>query len=153
MKIHPDQINPIVPENDKTQKNKDSGKFSKMLEQEISKPGTEQAASSSARLDMLQNSQLLGSSLLTSQTREPSFMNQMDSLLNKWENYAADMDSPGSSLKDVYASLQSISGQINEMKNSSAFKRQSEEVKSIIQEIEVLATTEVIKFNRGDYLA
>ncbi|WP_051617151.1 hypothetical protein [Desulfonatronovibrio hydrogenovorans] len=154
MKINPDQISQIARENGNVQKKTSpSGEFGKMLEQEISRGQTQdKTASGPARLDILQTSQLLGSSLITSQNRESSFMNQMDSLLNKWENYAAGMDSPSSSLKEVYANLESISRQIKEMKNSSSFDNQSPEVKSMIQELEVMATTEVIKFNRGDYL-
>ena len=155
MKINPEQINQIARENGSAQKNKSANEFGKLLEQEISKghSGKEAGASASARLDMMQQSQLLGSSLITSQKREPSFMNQMDSLLNMWENYAADMDSQSSSLKKVYANLQDISQGLKDMKKSGAFENQPPGVKSMVQELEVMTTTEVIKFNRGDYLA
>lgn len=154
MKINPDQINQIARENSNTQKNKSANGFGKMLEQEISKgqTGTDASSMPSARLDMLQHSQLLSSSLITSQKQETPFMNQMDSLLNMWENYAADMDSPDSSLKKVYDHLQNISQEIKNLKNSSSFENQRPEVKSMIQELEVMTTTEEIKFNRGDYL-
>ncbi|MCA1743125.1 MAG: hypothetical protein ABR542_11775, partial [Desulfonatronovibrio sp.] len=144
MKINPDQINQIVRENSNVQKNKSANGFGEMLEQEISRgqKGTDAPSMSSTRLDMLQNSQLLSSSLITSQKQETPFMNQMDSLLSMWENYAADMDSPDSSLKKVYDSLQNISQEIKNLKNSSGFENQRPEVKSMIQELEVMTTTE-----------
>ncbi len=155
MKINPDQINQIARENGNAQKNKSAKEFGKLLEQEISKgqSGREAGASAPERLGVMQQSQLLGSSLITSHKREPSFMNQMDSLLNMWENYAADMDSRSSSLKKVYANLQEISQGLKDMKMSNAFENQPPGVKSMVQELEVMTTTEVIKFNRGDYLA
>ncbi len=155
MKINPDQINQIARENEGIKKDRTKNEFGKMLEQEISRgqSGREASSSASAKLDILQQSQLLGSSLITSQQREPSFMNQMDSLLNKWENYAADMDSPDSTLKNVYTHLQSIAQGIKDMKDSSSFEHQRPEVKSLIRELEVMTTTEEIKFNRGDYIA
>ncbi len=155
MKINPEQINQIARESATVKKNKKSSEFGKMLEQEISRkePGTELKGSASSRLDILHQSQLLGSSLLTSQKPEPTFMNQMDSLLNMWENYAADIGSPDSSLKNVYAHLQDISQGIKDMKQSSAFESQHPQVKSVLKELEVLTTTEMIKFNRGDYIA
>lgn len=155
MKINPEQIHQIARENGNVQKNRNSNEFGKMLEQEISREqsGTGTGSSTAARLDIMQQSQLLGSSLITSQKQEPSFMNQMDSLLNMWENYAADMDSRDSSLKKVYQDLQNITQGIKDMKKSSSFDHQRPEVKSMIQELEVMSTTEMIKFNRGDYIA
>ncbi|WP_052507521.1 hypothetical protein [Desulfonatronovibrio magnus] len=153
MKINPEQINQVVRENKNVQTNRTNNEFGKMLENEIAKDHMAgQASSPSARLDLLQQSQILSSSLITSQQREPSLMNKMDSLLNMWENYAADMDSPDSNLKQVYNHLQNISQGIKDVKNSSSFENQRPEVKSILQELEVMTATEEIKINRGDYL-
>ncbi len=155
MKINSEYQQQINQNLEKTSRNKSSEDFSQMLEQEISQSsGTSQGKEKSApqSTQMMQSTQALGGSLLTMQQQEPSFMHQMDNLLNQWENYAADMDSPESSLKQIYSHLEHIMQGARDLKNSSGFDSQPQEVKSLVEELEILATTEVFKFNRGDYL-
>ena len=80
-------------------------------------------------------------------------MHQMDDLLSKWENYAAEMNSPEASLKQIYGHLEHILEGVREMKESKSFEDQRPELRSLVEELEVMATAEVVKINRGDYLA
>ena len=156
MKINSEYQNQINQSQENTQKKKPAEEFSRMLEQELSKntgTGQEKKASSAARTNMLHPAQLLKNSVLTEQKQEPSFMNQMDDLLSKWENYAAEMNSPESSLKQIYGHLEHILEGVREMKESKSFEDQRPELRSLVEELEVMATAEVVKINRGDYLA
>lgn len=57
------------------------------------------------------------------------------------------------SLKQAYELLQGIDGQVAALKDSTTTLRgQSSGFDSLLNELEVLTTTEKIKFNRGDYL-
>ncbi|EFI33348.1 conserved hypothetical protein [Desulfonatronospira thiodismutans ASO3-1] len=156
MKINSEYQNQINQSQESTQKKKPAEEFSRMLDQELSRStgaGQGEKASNTARADMLHPAQLLGNSILTQQKQEPSFMNQMDDLLSKWENYAAEMNSPESSLKEIYGHLEHILEGVREMKDSKSFEDQRPELRSLVEELEVLATAEVVKINRGDYLA
>ena len=79
-------------------------------------------------------------------------MNQVDQLLSKWENYAAGLEKPEADLRGLYATLQEISRQIKELKENFNLNSQKPELKSILEELEIMTTTEEIKFNRGDYI-
>ncbi|WP_291320998.1 hypothetical protein [Desulfonatronospira sp.] len=156
MKINSQYQNQINQTQENTQKKKTSYEFSRMLDKELAKSAEHkqgEKASNTVRTDMLHPGQLLGSSLLTEQKQELSFMHQMDDLLNKWENYAAEMQSPDSSLKQIYSHLENILAGVREMKDSQNFENQRPEIKSLVQELEVMAATEVVKINRGDYFA
>jgi len=155
MKINPEYQNQINQSQENTQKKKPAEEFSRMLDQELTKntdTGQGDKTSHAAGADRLHPAQLLGNYILTEQKQEPSFMNQMDDLLSKWENYAAEMNSPESSLKQIYGHLEHILEGVREMKESKSFEDQRPELRSLVEELEVMATAEVVKINRGDYL-
>lgn len=74
--------------------------------------------------------------------------------LNLWDSYARALGSPksNSSLRDAYALLEDIDAQVARC-NESGMRGQNPGLDAILNEIEIMATTERIKFNRGDYLA
>lgn len=73
--------------------------------------------------------------------------------LDLWDTYAQALgrSSSDTALKDAYAILQGIDSRISQLKanplagNNAAFD-------GVLNELEILATTEKFKFNRGDYL-
>lgn len=78
----------------------------------------------------------------------------MEGMFDSLDSYAQQLagHEPGS-LKEAYALLQSVNGRIADFKQDfpNAASEQPE-LASLINEIEVLATTEAFKFNRGDYM-
>ena len=80
--------------------------------------------------------------------------NQMDGMVTTFEQYASQMArNEGADLREAYSLLENMSGQIAGFK--SRFPNAGEEMPELaamLNEIDVLATTETFKFNRGDYL-
>ena len=152
MKITPDQIAKLNSEQIKTQKNK-AEDFSKILNQELNaKPAPESELSGTAGPSSPAVSPLLSPAMLNIQQTETAIMNQVDQVLTRWENYAAGLKKPEPDLRGLYATLQDISGQIKDLKENFNLNTQKPELQSILEELEILTTTEEIKFNRGDYI-
>ncbi len=87
---------------------------------------------------------------------ERDVMNAIDSLLSKWENYAENLAAPGAAqgLRQAYGVLEDISGQVSSLKKANPGMDQAHpDLKSMLDEIEIMTVTEKFKFNRGDYLA
>ncbi len=78
---------------------------------------------------------------------------RLDGILAGFEEYAQQLGTSEPDLKSSFALLQRMSGQIAEMR--AAFPdlaEQSPELAAMVNELDVMATTETFKFNRGDYL-
>ncbi len=74
---------------------------------------------------------------------------RMEGILERWENYAANLrEVPGASLRSAWAELEGISGEVEQVKGLTAG---NPGLRGLADELEVLAVTERIKFNRGDY--
>lgn len=79
-------------------------------------------------------------------------MDQAAGTLDLWDNYARALGSSGNaSLRDAYALLEGIDGQITALRSSPAMGK-SAAFDGLVNELEILAATEKFKFNRGDYL-
>lgn len=79
---------------------------------------------------------------------------RMESMFDTLENYAGEMArNDGADMRSAYATLQQMSSQIAEFKDRfpNAATEQPE-MSSMLNELDVLTTTEIFKFNRGDYL-
>jgi len=153
MKINPEQVAKLSNEQNKTQKSKTADDFSKILNQELSaKPVSSSGVSGSTGISAPSINPLLSPALLNHQPVETSLMEQVDQLLSKWENYAAGLENPQADLRGLYTTLQEISGQIKELKENINLNTQKPELRSILEELEIMTTTEEIKFNRGDYI-
>ena len=152
MKITPDQIARLNSEQVKTQKNR-AGDFSKIFNQELNTSAqTNNQISGTAGPSSPSVSPLLSPAMLNIQQTEIAIMNQVDQVLTRWENYAAGLKKPEPDLRGLYATLQDISGQIKNLKENFNLNTQKPELQSILEELEILTTTEEIKFNRGDYI-
>lgn len=77
---------------------------------------------------------------------------QASGALDLWDNYARTLGASTSNtaLRDAYAMLEGIDGQVSLLKASPAAGK-SAALDAIINELEVLSATEKFKFNRGDY--
>lgn len=84
---------------------------------------------------------------------ERAVMNNMDTLLAKWENYADTLASGSGrdSLKQAYGVLENIESGVKKLKDDLP-RDANAGLGSLVNELEVMTVTEKIKFNRGDYL-
>ena len=86
---------------------------------------------------------------------EQKVMEHIDSLLHNWENYARVLKTPatGDGLRQAYGFLENIQSEVNELKGSAPdLGKDHPNLKSMVNELEILTVTEQFKFNRGDYL-
>ncbi len=93
-----------------------------------------------------------GSGQFTEQER--AVMQDMDTLLAKWESYADKLaaGSEEGSLKQAYGVLENIETGVKRLKEELPSDANAG-LGSLVNELEVMTATEKIKFNRGDYLA
>ncbi len=80
--------------------------------------------------------------------------NQASGTLDMWDSYVSTLGSAGNngSLRQAYALLQGIDGQVASLKeNTAGLRGQNPGLDTLVNNLEVLATTEKFKFNRGDY--
>ncbi len=73
--------------------------------------------------------------------------------MDKFESYANTLREPSQgNLRDAYNTLEDVASHVQTLKTQSgSLLEQNSNLASIINELEVLATTEKFKFNRGDY--
>lgn len=79
---------------------------------------------------------------------------QASGTLDMWDSYVNALGKPGAgeSLRDAYSLLQGIDGRVTELKQGTAGVRgRSPGFDSLLNELEIMTTTEKFKFNRGDY--
>ncbi|MGE4470242.1 MAG: flagellar assembly protein FliX [Desulfovibrio sp.] len=158
MKIHPDQIEGVrqSQQQQRADKAKQSGAaFDELLGQEVAKsagaakaPGVTPPAPLS-NLNPLLNIQAV-------QNVQPADAAQaaakVEAALDGLDNYAAKLQEvapDGSGLREAHAALQTMQGQVDGLKSVAD---QQPGLRSVVNELEVLARTEQFKFNRGDYL-
>lgn len=79
---------------------------------------------------------------------------QASGTLDMWDKYAAILGSSpaDSALRDAYSLLEGIDDRIMELRNNPS-ANSNPALNGLLNELEVLSTTEKFKFNRGDYLA
>lgn len=78
-------------------------------------------------------------------------MDQASGTLDLWDNYTRALSSPATaSLRDAYSLLEGIDTQLSALRSSPAMGK-SATFDGIVNELEILATAEKFKFNRGDY--
>lgn len=99
------------------------------------------------RLDQaMQTTQLLNPT-------EQTVMDKMDALLSQWENYSQIIGTKDGSLREGYTLLADIKQNIQSVKEDLAHKSsQGSRLANMVEELDILTTTEEFKFNRGDYL-
>lgn len=166
MKIQTNQYGVLGPqEASSTPSQGTGGSFEGVLAQEVEKTlGSGSEAGETAAASALSAKALGVSSMLaveeTAQTEpvsgtEQKVMEHIDSLLDKWENYAQALKAPTSEdgLRQAYNCLEDIQSEVQELKETSPnLGFDNPNLQSMVDEIDIMAVTEQIKFNRGDYL-
>ena len=162
MKIQTDQLTALRQTTEPSKGTQESSDaFAALLAREA---GSEQSAqstglaapplSSLAGLD-LSSLQTVGDVEATGQIseQERAVMDNMDTLLAKWENYADTLaaGTGGDSLKQAYGVLENIETGVKQLKEDLPSDA-SQGLGSLVNELEVMTVTEKIKFNRGDYM-
>jgi len=86
--------------------------------------------------------------------QERAVMEDVDTLLAKWESYADKLaaGSEEGSLKQAYGVLENIETGVKRLKEELPSDANAG-LGSLVNELEVMTVTEKIKFNRGDYFA
>jgi hypothetical protein len=87
--------------------------------------------------------------------KERTAMENVDSLLTEWENYADRLAASGQEggLRQAYGVLEHIESGVQKLKQDwPGMDQENPNVGSLVNELEVMAVTEKIKFNRGDYI-
>ena len=79
---------------------------------------------------------------------------QASGTLDMWENYKNTLatSSTDTALRDAWAMLQGIDAQVTQMRGN-PLRATSQELDSLLNELEIMTATEKFKFNRGDYLS
>jgi hypothetical protein len=157
MKIHPDQIKALNKEQAKTEQQKPAeGKFGDVLAQEVQKDQATGETAKSGGVKPLQAPFRAGMVEPVGAEHIPrgrEIMQNLDNLLAEWEDYAGKLSGASEAgLKDAYGVLEGISSGVKELKDKTPdLGERHPGLKSMIDELEILATTERIKFVRGDY--
>ena len=83
-------------------------------------------------------------------------MDKVDSVLDKWDQYAQSLQSTGSSasLKQAYGVLDDIDGAVQQIRGANPdLAEKFPALQGVVSELEAMTVTERIKFNLGDYTA
>lgn len=158
MKISPEQIEALQKQQQQSNKAKkvDGAAFGEFLNQEVQQGGAQKTATAppvpglQAMNPLLQVQQT--APIQTAQVSEGEFVDKVEELFGKLEDYAAQLGSEDG-LKQAYSTLEGIQGGVESLKqNWPGVNSENPELGSIVSELEVMAATEQIKFNRGDYV-
>ncbi|MEW5774872.1 MAG: hypothetical protein AB1916_15240 [Thermodesulfobacteriota bacterium] len=82
-------------------------------------------------------------------------MDKLENILGEWENYASHLAEPAveDGLRKANGALESIESDVAGLKSRwPGLGKDHPSLQSVVDELEILAVTERIKFNRGDYL-
>lgn len=164
MKILPDQLESVrLDQTSQTGKAAQTGSaFGDVLSQELGSAGAQSTPTSPlASLDGLGALNTLMGVQDVEATSEikptgNEIMNKVESVLDKWDQYAQNLQSTGSagSLKQAYGVLDDIDGAVRQIKGDNPdLASNHPALQGVVSEIEALTVTERIKFNRGDYTA
>ncbi|MEZ7198572.1 hypothetical protein [Pseudodesulfovibrio karagichevae] len=155
MKIRPDQIEGVQQEQaQRRNKAKQSdAAFGDLLNQEVARG--EATASHSIAPPMIVNPLLAAGAVAKVQPVSEDgaqVADQVESILDKWDDYAATLADPGAGLKAAYGTLDEIADDVATLKAEQPDLGTTHPgLKSIVDELETLAAAEQFKFNRGDY--
>jgi len=164
MKVRTDHLTQLQQQKEQQQvrSREGTGKFGDMLAQEVQKTSPSELAKVSAPPP---GARVLGahalhalqgvSSVETQSLTEQEVMQNIDSILSKWEDYARQLDTPMAeeSLRQAYGMLETIQNDVERIKaDVPDLGQKHPSLHSMVNEIEIMAVTEQFKFNRGDYL-
>ncbi|MDL2307017.1 hypothetical protein LJC48_03195 [Desulfovibrio sp. OttesenSCG-928-C06] len=107
-----------------------------------------------AALAVLMQTQASADSTAATSGESAEAAERIGSLLDQWDQYAAALSgNSGADLRGVYGMLQGMTQNVRELKSSmSGLLEQDPNLAAMVNELDVMTTTETIKFNRGDYI-
>ena len=162
MKINTEQITPLNQGTaNVSQKTDSSGSFESILAGQVEAQSSGQNSVQSpvpgqsiAELTTLIKTGSADPSNASSQT-ERTVMDNMDNILNEWENYADQLGSSNKGdLRQAYSTLTNIESGVQQLKSDvSSLGSGADKLSPLVNELEVMTMTEKIKFNRGDYIS
>lgn len=164
MKINPDHLSAVRPDAERGahKSGKTGGSFEDVLSRAAETAAArEQAAQSPERLPGPGAAMHLTATQMlfppsTPPESETKAMDTLDNLLSQWENYARQLAAQPRGLRHAHDTLTRISSQIGELKadwsREGSAAAPSSALRGMLDELEVLAVTERIKFDRGDYV-
>jgi hypothetical protein len=159
MKIQTDQITPTQ-DTGKVQKAQSvpASNFGAILAKEVD---GSQSTATTASLPPLQGVTDLAQAVAAQATSATAgvssegqaVMDNVDSILNQWEKYSGQLAQGGTTqLRQAYGTLENIQAGVKKLKDEYPdLDGQSPQLSSLVNELDVMTTTEQIKFNRGDY--
>ena len=160
MKINTEQLNALMQEQTKKSSQQQGAPgFEDLLTQEMQKSQSSASASGMGQTVPLSQPGVLGiNALLQSQGVEASngqqeIMETMTGVLDQWDSYVEKLGSSGTTLRSAYSDLQDITQKMSKLKDTSGPENMPPGLEALRNEMEVLATTETFKLNRGDYSA
>lgn len=153
MKITSDQLAALQLQQKNKARSATGDGFANALAEELDSVSAAQTGASATPVaPMMRLDQTLQAAMLN-QTTEQTVMDKMDTLLSKWENYSQIIGAADGNLREGYSLLADIRQDIRAVKSDLAQNPdQVEGLESMVEELDILATTEEFKFNRGDYL-
>lgn len=162
MKIHPDQLKALEQEQAKTKQAQETVKgFGDLLAKEVGKAADNAQTTAAVPPP---GAGMLSGQLLAAQAAAgagetvsgQNVMENLENLVNNWEDYAAQVGAAaeGPNLRQANGMLESIENGVSDLKNQVAgLPGENPELDAMVEEVEIMAVTERIKFNRGDYIA
>ena len=151
MKITPDQLAALQLQQKNAARNTPGEGFAQALAQELG-TGSSVAtgAATPAAGPVVRLDQALQAAMLQKPT-EQTVMDKMNALLSKWEDYSQIIGSENGNLREGYNLLADIRQNIQEVKGDLT-QTSDQGLATMVEELDILTTTEEFKFNRGDYL-
>ena len=86
-------------------------------------------------------------------TQQPPLVNRVDALLNTLDAYQRKLSDRQYSLKDIYPLVQEIETEKESLMPDLGSLSEKDGLKDILDQTLIAASLEVVKFNRGDYIA
>ncbi len=153
MKITSDQLAALQLQEKNKARNASGDAFAQALAQELESDSTATAGPAATQAGpVVRLDQALQAAMLNKPT-EQTIMDKMSSLLSKWENYSQIIGAADGDLREGYNLLSDIRQDIREVKSDLALNPAlGKNLETMVEELDILATTEEFKFNRGDYL-
>lgn len=153
MKVTLDQLAALQLQQKNNARNASDQGFAQALAQELESGSSLQAHSETSPLvPALRLDQAMQTAMLQNPT-EQTVMDKMDALLSQWENYSQLIGTKDGSLREGYTLLADIKQNIQSVKEDLAHKPGTgSRLATMVEELDILTTTEEFKFNRGDYV-
>ncbi len=175
MKIHPDQLEGVrADQTSQTNRTRQTNTaFGDLLSQEVGKSGADSAKPVATlpppgglgglnTLGSLLGAQSVEATSVEAVAQAPqaekAIMQTVENLLDKWDQYATNLQGASgapnaANLKQAYGVLDDIDGTVRKLKGDNPdLASKNPALQGMVSELEVMAVTERIKFNRGDYI-